>query len=140
MAAAFFNRLAETGRLPIRAESAGLFPVLDAATEEAITAAAEYGVDLWYHRSRQLTDAMVREADLILTMTEMQKHQIESRFAAALGITFTLRGYVGENGNIADPYGQSLAEYRRCAQRIWTGIEKVISHLQRSLQTEGPLS
>jgi protein-tyrosine-phosphatase len=132
MAEAFFNRLAGERELPLRAESAGLYPVMDQATEEAIEAASAYGVDLFGHQSRQLSEALVSEADLILAMTEMHTIQIEDRFADARGKTFTLLGFIGENGNIADPYGQSLAEYRRCAHRIWAAVEKVVDRLRVS--------
>jgi protein-tyrosine-phosphatase len=132
MAAAFFNHLAEQKKLPVHAGSAGLYPVLDHATEETIIVASEYGVNLSHHRSRQLSQATVQGADIILTMTETHKRQVERFYPIAHGKTFTLREFVGESGDIADPYGQSQAVYRRCAEQIRTAVEKVVEHLEEN--------
>ncbi len=130
MAEAFFNALAARRGLPARARSAGLSPVLDRATEIAARVAGEYGVDLHGHRSQPLDRASVARADLILTMTGEQRRWVEKLFPEAQGKTFTLLGYVGERGDIADPYGESLAVYRECAERIWSGVERVIASLE----------
>ena len=130
MAAAFFNHLAEQKKLPIHASSAGLYPVLDHATEEAIIVASEYGIDLSHHRSRQLSQAIAQEADLILTMTGEQRRQVERFYAVAHGKTFTLREFIGESGDIADPYGQLQAVYRRCAEQIRAAVERVVERLE----------
>ncbi|RMG45618.1 MAG: low molecular weight protein arginine phosphatase [Acidobacteria bacterium] len=140
MAEAFFNALAERRGLPVRARSAGLSPVLDRVTEVAARVAGEYGVDLRGHRSRPLHRADVAQADLILTMTEGQRRLIEELFPEARDKTFTLLAYVGERGDIADPYGESLAVYRRCAERIWNGVERVIASLGGETESARPVT
>jgi protein-tyrosine-phosphatase len=129
MAEAFFNHVAEPQKLPVRADSAGLHPVLDDATEEAIIASREYSVDISSHHSQRLSQVMVQQATLILTMTAEHRRQVERVFPAARGKTFTLREFVGESGDIEDPYGQGLVVYRRCAQQIWAAVEKVVERL-----------
>jgi protein-tyrosine-phosphatase len=131
MAAAFFNHLAEHRRLPAGATSAGLYPVLDHATEEAVIAASEYGMDLSPHRSQPLSSAMVHEADLILTMTREHRRHTERFFPAAQGKTFTLLEFIGEQGDIDDPYRRGLAVYRQCAQQLWAAVGKVVEYLEK---------
>ena len=131
LAEAFFNYLAEQKKLATHAVSAGLYPVLDHATGEAFIAANEYGINISSHRSRQLSQAMVQEADLILTMTREHKRCVEKFCAAAQGKTFTLPEFIGESGDIDDPYGQGLTVYRQCAQQVWAAVEKVVESLER---------
>jgi len=131
MAEAFFNHLAEHEKLPVRATSAGLYPVLDDAAAEAVIAAREYGVDLSPHRSQPLSSTVVHEADLILTMTREHRRHTERFFPAAQGKMFTLLEFIGEKGDIEDPYGQGLAVYRQCAQHIWKAVEKVVGYLEK---------
>jgi protein-tyrosine-phosphatase len=131
MAEAFFNHLAGQKQLPMRARSAGLYPVLDFATQEAVIVGREYGVDLSAHRSRRLDRMMAANAGIILTMTSEQQREIERAYPTASGKTFTLLEFAGESGDIADPYGQGLAVYRRCAQQIWAAVEKGVERLKR---------
>ncbi|MGI9862809.1 hypothetical protein SDD30_15635, partial [Moorella naiadis] len=64
------------------------------ATAAAVQALAEMGLDLSSHRARQLTAAMVQDADLILTMTADHKEYILRNYPAAGSKTFTLKEYV----------------------------------------------
>ena len=67
----------------------------------AVQILAERGIDISAHRARNLTEAMVCDAELILVMDTLQKLQILARYPFALGKVFRL----GED-DIADPYQQ----------------------------------
>lgn len=87
------------------------------AAANAISVMAEYGLDLKSHRAAPMTAEDFAQADLILTMTRFQK-------AALLSPTrskqiMTLREFAGLEGDIADPYGGSLEDYRQCAEDIY---------------------
>lgn len=63
----------------------------DPAAPESVALAARHGLDLTAHRSRPLTDALVEDAELILTMSEQQRdHCARLRPRAAMR-AFTLR-------------------------------------------------
>lgn len=130
MAEAFFNLLAQQRGLPARAFSAGLSVSNHKASDSAIQAAAEYGAELSSHRPQSLTQCMVNDADLILTMTEDYKRNVEMNYPSAQGKTWTLLQFIGEQGDIDDPYGGSLEEYRKCARQLWEAVSKVIDRLQ----------
>ena len=131
MAEAFFNLIAQERGLPMRAVSAGLSVSADKVSKYAIKAAAEYGVDLSPHRPRPVMDELINEVDLILTMTEHHKVRICERFPSAQSKTETLLSFVGEQGDIDDPFGGSLEEYRECARRLWEAANRVVAHLAR---------
>jgi protein-tyrosine-phosphatase len=70
MAAALLARhLRERGIESAHVHSAGTLPWRGAATDEAITAMRERGIDVGHHRSRQLSPTLVARADLVLGMT-----------------------------------------------------------------------
>ena len=47
---------------------------------------------------------------LLLTMTDQEKRMAQERFPTALNL-YTLREFVGETGDIREPYGGSIQEY-----------------------------
>lgn len=94
------------------------------ATENANKVMQEYGLDLSAHRSRQLTDKMVAEADLILTMTSGHQAVLRTIFPSAAEKTYTLASYAGQSFEIEDPFGGDVELYRECAASIAKCIEE----------------
>jgi protein-tyrosine phosphatase len=70
MAAALLaGHLRDRGVRGAHVHSAGTLPWRGAATDEAVAAMHERGVDVSHHRSRELSPALVARADLVLGMT-----------------------------------------------------------------------
>ena len=99
------------------------------ATREAVTALAEMGIDLGWHRAVQLTPEAVSQADLVLTMTSAHQQHVRKLVPSQTGKIFTLSGYAGTNSDIPDPIGQPLEAYRACARRLMDLIGKVLDRL-----------
>ena len=131
MAAAFFNLLAEKKGLSLRAESAGIAPFEEGASYEAVQAAADYSADLSSHKTRQLKEAALREAERVITMTETHKQRLEQGFALASGRVFTLMESVDGSGDIYDPYLKPIMVYRNCAAQIWAAVGKLVDRLAK---------
>ncbi|MBQ7037152.1 MAG: low molecular weight protein arginine phosphatase [Clostridia bacterium] len=107
------------------ASSAGMFvPYSSGASPHSITTMSSYGIDISGHRSRQVTDAMIKEADLILTMTEGHKKSLLTIFPHAAEKTKTLPEYAGLAGDIEDPFGGDEALYSSCAESILKCIKE----------------
>ncbi|KKM10809.1 hypothetical protein SY88_12065 [Clostridiales bacterium PH28_bin88] len=106
------------------------------ASPEAVQVMAEAGLDLSQHRANVLTEEMVREADLILTMTGRHLDRVVQLCPAAAEKAFTLTGYAatGEAKDIPDPIGCSVEEYRRCAVDL---REAIRAALERFLDSGG---
>jgi len=116
-----------------RVQSAGLsaFPG-DAASEGAVQALAEVGIDLRPHRSRPLTPELVAAAQVIVALTRDHRDEILSLFPAANQHAFLLRAFdprIGDNKDISDPIGGTLAVYRRCRDMIAAAIPGLIDFL-----------
>ncbi|MGG1658666.1 low molecular weight protein arginine phosphatase [Brevibacillus sp. NRS-1366] len=77
------------------------------------------------HTSSRLDDDLIDWSDVILTMTHSHKHAITAYFPAAMAKVHTLREFVGVEGlgDIADPFGGELQDYRRCAEEIEESLD-----------------
>jgi protein-tyrosine-phosphatase len=119
-----------------RAASAGVWTVDGRpATESAIMVMAELGIDIRGHRSRLLTDRIVENAALILTMTRSHAEAIRAEFPEHKNRVFLLSEMVGYGYDIADPVGGSLLDYEETAQEIEalieTGYERMMQWIEQ---------
>ena len=86
------------------------------ASTHAITVMKERQIDLTSHLSQLVSEALIEEADLILTMTDAHKAAL---IPSAGDKVFTLGEYaVGSAISICDPFGGSAETYRKCAEEI----------------------
>ena len=85
------------------------------ASEHALAVAREMGADLGGHESQPVTEALVRQADVILTMTNAHRAALLAQFPEAGGRMALLSA---ERQDVIDPIGGSLDTYRRCARQI----------------------
>ena len=79
--------------------------------------------DLRRHRD------LLAGADLILTMTVLQKHMLAGFDEVRDRPVFTLREFVGEDGDIDDPATQGEDIFRACRDEIKRCLEKSIPRL-----------
>lgn len=127
MAAALMDRIATEQDLDIRIDSAGLYaPAGEKASDNAVKAMIPYGIDLSNHRTKPLTEELLEQADLVLTMTQAQKMMLQ---LGGKGRVYTLTEYAGVEGDIKDPYGGDLEEYAQCAQQIYDALTEVAEKL-----------
>ena len=98
------------------------------ATEPSLEVAAAAGIDLSRHRSRRVTPAMVRSADLVLVMERGHLAAVRS-LGADPDRTHVLSEWPppGEPGlEISDPFGASREAYEECWRRIQRHLERVL--------------
>ena len=67
--------------------------------------------------SRQFTAGDCKDGTLYLTMTDMEKRMVEE-MVPHLSNLYTLREYVGESGDINEPYGGTQEDYERVYEHI----------------------
>lgn len=101
------------------------------ATQQAVQALAEQCIELSQHRATLLTPELVENVDLILTMTENHRQQILKLLPGSAKKVFTLGAYAGVPGDIADPYGSPVENYRRCAKDLQALITQAIERLKQ---------
>jgi len=111
----------------------GMIPSLDARIvlrEDGIHLAEDTmsSTDLRRHRE------LIAEAHVILTMTTQQKEMLGSYEEAQGHAIFTLKEFVGEDGDIGDPFQQGEEKYRACRDEIKRclakGVERLLARLE----------
>ncbi|MCE8031641.1 low molecular weight phosphotyrosine protein phosphatase [Billgrantia tianxiuensis] len=113
-----------------RIASAGLGALVGHSAEPTAARLAEAdGLDLSDHRARQIDAGMIRDADLILVMSEGQRLALAERFPFATGKTMCfgrwLPSETGKGVDIPDPYRRNEEVFVRVhrqlteAARLW---------------------
>ncbi len=127
MAEAIFNdRFAGSGT---RASSAGLSVIAgQVMAVQATEALAEWGIELANRPSRQIRARMVREADLIVTMTESQRARLRHFFPDVEARIYAMSDFL-EGIEVSDPYGQAIHAYRRVRDQLGSAMQKIFDRL-----------
>ena len=99
------------------------------ASEEAVAVMQEMGADLRQHKATLLTSQVIKEADLVLTMTRDHKEQVKQLLPDAGGKVFSLAEFAGSGADIVDPFGRSVELYRQCAADLRYLISLVLDKL-----------
>ncbi|MGE4181338.1 MAG: ribose 5-phosphate isomerase B, partial [Limisphaerales bacterium] len=137
MAEGLFQHL--TGRMGdrYRALSAGVaaLPGMPPSAH-AIQALRELNIDISRQRSRPLSGHLVRDADMIVGMTQGHASAITTTYPEAADKTFVLRDFDDSadehEKDIADPIGGSYSVYLQCRDEIEQGIFSMLKHLQET--------
>lgn len=114
----------------VSAGSAGISAVNgQPASQNAVIACREVGVDISSHQARRLTGQDLLEWDLFFVMSETHGYILEQAGAPARSI------YVP--GRIADPFGQDLEAYRLCRDELRRGLERFYRDLVEPALKQG---
>lgn len=122
------DKINKKGLKGLNCSSSGLFVTNEIFMHEnAKRVLKTLKVNVGKHRATQLTEEILKNNDIVLTMTEDQKQTILNRFPLLKHI-FSLKEYVGVE-NIADPYGKSEAEYYKVAVYLDYIVDKVLDKI-----------
>ena len=121
-------RLAEAGK-PLQVHSAGLGALVGHDIEPtARQVLAEHGIEAGPHSARQIDDAMLSEADLILVMEKRHRDAIAERAPHASGKTMLL-GKWQEDREIPDPYRQQKPAFDHAYKLIDDSVNAWLNYL-----------
>jgi len=95
---------------------------------EAVQAMAALGLDISRHETQPLDDTLVRQADVIFTMTQSHRQGIVGQWPVAQERTWLLSS---SGGDIPDPIGGPAERYEVCARQIQEELEARLSELAR---------
>jgi len=126
------DELESHGRsLPIKLASAGTYAVDgNPASEYAIMVAAQHDIDISFHRSRFLSEEIVNDADLILTMEKNHTNNINQTWPH-IKCVYELKSFGREssakefNREIMDPIGMGFDDYVNVFNEIKKEILRV---------------
>jgi protein-tyrosine phosphatase len=120
--------LTADGKVDCVVSSAGLGALVGHAPDESsCQLMLEKNIDISDYRACQLNKEMIRKADLILVMESSHKNIIEGYEPSARGKVFRLGEW--EEFDIADPYQQGEASFRKAFNLIEQGVSQWLQKL-----------
>ena len=90
-----------------------------------------HGLELNNHTAKQLKDNEINETTLVLTMTQNQKTTLLKEYCVNREHCFTLKEFVGETGDVVDPYGGSLMDYEECFSELARLVRKMAYRIEK---------
>lgn len=122
-----------------KVQSAGLFATDGMPpSPDAVEVMLSEGIDIADHRSKQLRDNIVHEADLIVTMSAAQRDYLRDRFPEKMNCIFTINELAGESsGEVIDPYGLGREAYEASLRQIKDLLGRVIEGLLHMEEKKG---
>lgn len=113
--------------LEVHSAGTGAYPGMP-ATDHAITAMQERGLDLAAHRSQPLPD--MSQYDLVLTMTQSHRDAVLARQPAMAGRVFTLGEYARTGQEVPDPFGGPLPAYQQTAAALESMLRAIVDRIR----------
>lgn len=109
------------------------------ASEPAVAALREAGIDLRPHRSRLLTRELIDCASLIVVMTALHLAQIRMMNPRAVEKVFLLKSFdpAASRRDLEDPIGLSVEGYRRTRDEIGDALPGLAAFMDSLEFTEG---
>jgi protein-tyrosine phosphatase len=122
----FFEKLVRQGMAgDVGVRSAGIWALEGRpASAYALQVMSEHDLDISAHRGQDLTQTDVDEADLVLVMTQRHADVIDRDLKGTEGKVRLLSEMAGPAYDVLDPYGGSLADYRRTANELRGLVER----------------
>ncbi|MFB3844262.1 MAG: Sua5/YciO/YrdC/YwlC family protein [Candidatus Cloacimonadaceae bacterium] len=125
-----FNHYNKTHKLPYAARSAGLCESGEPISLSSKLLLAEQGIDASEHSSRKINPEIMNSSWLILTMEERHKDLLRNAFPEQVHKIYTLKEYIGEEGEVADPIGKDVDYYRDIYNQIDAALKKLFDKLE----------
>ena len=130
MAEAIFNQVCNIDGLESFSAGVSIFPGSYISKNASKLLMDRLGCDISKRSAVQLEKKLVREADLILAMSNSVKQYAISNFGVPQNTTYTLNEYVEVIGEVSDPYGGDLSTYKKTYEQIENLINLLISKLK----------
>lgn len=119
------------------ATSAGIYAAAGSpASQNAVLALRELGIDLSAHRSQPLSSQLVEDAELILAMTAGHRFQILDAFPAVGNRVFLINAFGTSKvpADVSDPFGGSLNTYKRIRDEIDRALSDLILFIRTGVK------
>lgn len=96
------------------------------ASPEVLEVLGKEGMDLSSHETQPITETLVRNADVIYTMTSTHRQAIVAQWPEAAERTKLL---AGDGSSIVDPIGGTCDRYKKCAEQIMSQLNGRLDEL-----------
>jgi glycine hydroxymethyltransferase len=113
--------------------SAGMNAPLGAhASQPAVAALSELGIDLLTFRSQPVTEQLLERCTHVFTMTRDHYRLIDLLFPEHSGKVRLLGEFTEIGGDVPDPIGQGLTTYKRCRDVIKSALVQIRDFVDQS--------
>ena len=131
------QKLKQTFSPPVTIESAGIMG-LDAqpVPDEILQLMRERDIDISAHRSKQVTDAMLKDADLVFALAMNHYQDLKTRRALGADVLHLLANFPSSaapqpDQSIIDPFGGTITLYQTILNQIDAELDRIFPDLQR---------
>lgn len=133
MAEYLLKKVAQDRNEKIEVKSCGTYAENgDMSTYEAIEVMNEdYNIDLKAHRATNIMNSDIKDEEIILCATNNHKMFVIQLFPELKEKVYTIKEYVGEEGDISDPWGYGIMVYRKCASELYELANKIMDKLSK---------
>ncbi|PKN79173.1 MAG: protein tyrosine phosphatase [Candidatus Cloacimonetes bacterium HGW-Cloacimonetes-1] len=126
-----FNHLIKKTNLRYIADSSGLMEGGSMISLNSLKLLMEHGIsEAQVHISQNITPELASNSWLILTMEERQRNHLKNLMPEAAHKLFTINEIVGEDGDVKDPFGSDIENYRVTYDLIEDRLHKLIAKIQ----------
>jgi len=135
MAEAYFRHLCDVrGMGDVRVDSAGV-AAIDGTPQsrQGVEALRRRGVSPPVGASLVVTRELIEAADLIVAMTASHEETLAARCPEGDEKIHLLLDFADETGDVADPYGGTVAEYVACLDGMVPALENLADIVQAAL-------
>ena len=136
MAEAMLKKIIEQEKISnVEVCSSGIYAETgDVSTIDAIETMQEYNINLKEHRATNTKESPIQTMDLILCATLSHKILVVQDYPELKEKVYTIKEYAGfvkegKGYDIADPWGCSIATYRKCATEIENCLKEIVKKL-----------
>ena len=96
------------------------------ASEPSVDVMSQLGIDIRSHEAQPVTEALIRYADHVFTMTASHRQALVMQWPEAANRTSTL---CLDGSDISDPIGGPVEQYQQCADQIKCELDKRLKSL-----------
>ncbi|OQC07217.1 MAG: Low molecular weight protein-tyrosine-phosphatase YwlE [Candidatus Cloacimonetes bacterium ADurb.Bin089] len=130
MAEKLFRKMIRDNNLALATDSCGLMVGGQMISLNALQLLLERGIlDAQQHISKQVTPQLMSSSWLILTMEERQRDLLRNAYPNSARRIWTLNEFVGEQGDIDDPFGSNLESYKKTFEIIEDRLQRLMEKL-----------
>ena len=105
------------------------------ASQPAVAALSELGIDLRSFRSQPVTEELLERCTHVFTMTRDHRRMIDLLFPEHGEKVRLLGEFSRGGGDVPDPIGQGLSTYKRCRDVIKSALEQIRDFVDQSTIT-----
>jgi len=132
MAEAYFRDLCKKSKKNVDVVSAGIFAGNNfPPSPEAVKIMSNYNIDISKHKSRQITEELVKSSDLIVAMTKSHRNTIIASFSFVSDKVFLLHGFDGCKKDIFDPFGGNSDIYNKCFSEMKKALDNLFLDIDK---------